>query len=45
MSIEPGAAAIAFGLMVILTMLSANAFDPKLIWDRLRQSDSNSPVP
>ena len=45
MSIEPGAAAIAFGLMVILTMLSANAFDPKLIWDRLRQSGSNSPVP
>ena len=45
MSIEPGAAAIAFGLMVILTMLSAHAFDPKLIWDRLSQSDPNSTSP
>lgn len=44
MSIEPGAAAIAFGLMVILTMLSAHAFDPKLIWDRLRTTNSNSPA-
>lgn len=44
MSIEPGAAAIAFGLMVILTMLSAHAFDPKLIWDRLRNPESNSPA-
>ncbi|MDB2674043.1 paraquat-inducible protein A [Akkermansiaceae bacterium] len=42
MSIEPGAAAIAFGLMVILTMLSAHAFDPKLIWDRVRQTNQNS---
>lgn len=39
MTIRPGAAAIAFGLMVILTMFSAHAFDPKLIWDRLRDSD------
>ncbi len=45
MSIEPGVAAIAFGLMVILTMLSAHAFDPKLIWDRLRNPESNSPAP
>ena len=37
MSIRPGAAAIAFGVMVILTMLSAHAFDPKLIWDQLRK--------
>lgn len=38
MSIQPGAAAIAFGLVVILTMLAAHAFDPRLIWDRLRDS-------
>lgn len=38
MTIEPGAAAIAFGLMVIFTMLSAHAFDPRLIWDRIRES-------
>ncbi len=36
-SIEPGGAAIAFGLMVILTMISAHSFDPKLIWDRARE--------
>jgi len=45
MSIEPGAAAIAFALMVILTMLSAHAFDPKLIWDRLRKKQINPPKP
>ena len=45
MSIEPGAAAIAFGLMVVLTMLSAHAFDPKLIWDRLRKTQVNPPKP
>ncbi|MGJ8696498.1 MAG: paraquat-inducible protein A [Verrucomicrobiaceae bacterium] len=34
MSIHQGSAAVAFGLMVILTMLAAHAFDPRLIWDR-----------
>ena len=38
MAIQPGPAAIAFGLMVILTMFSAHAFDPRLIWDRIRNS-------
>ncbi|RDH82633.1 MAG: paraquat-inducible membrane protein A [endosymbiont of Galathealinum brachiosum] len=32
-SIEAGPAGLAFAAMVILTMLSAMAFDPKLIWD------------
>ena len=36
MSIAAGPAAVAFGLMVILTMFAAHAFEPKLIWDRLR---------
>lgn len=43
MSIEPGTAAIAFGIMVILTMLSAHAFDPKLIWDRIRKNQVTHP--
>lgn len=43
MSIQPGVAAIAFGLMVILTMLAAHAFDPRLIWDRLRESSTKNP--
>jgi paraquat-inducible protein A len=33
-SIKPGPAALAFALSVIFTMLSAQAFDPRLIWDR-----------
>lgn len=32
-SIEPGPAALAFALSVIFTMFSAQAFDPRLIWD------------
>lgn len=33
-TINPGAAAIFFALSVIFTMLSAQAFDPRLIWDK-----------
>jgi len=32
-TIVPGLGAIAFGSVVVLTMLSAMAFDPRLIWD------------
>lgn len=32
-TIEPAPGAIAFGLVVILTMISALSFDPRLIWD------------
>lgn len=31
--IEPGPGAAAFGAVVVLTMLSAQSFDPRLIWD------------
>jgi paraquat-inducible protein A len=33
MSITPGPAALAFATVVILTMLAAMTFDPRLIWD------------
>ncbi|WP_245682232.1 paraquat-inducible protein A [Billgrantia gudaonensis] len=33
MSITPGPAALAFGGVVVLTMLAAMTFDPRLIWD------------
>ncbi len=33
MSIYPGAAAMAFGGVVVVTMLAAMSFDPRLIWD------------
>ena len=37
--ITPGAAAIAFGGVVIATMLAAESFDPRLIWDQLADDD------
>lgn len=36
MSIRPGPAALAFASVVILTMLAAHAFDPRLLWDAAR---------
>jgi len=38
--ITPGTAAVAFGGVVIVTMLAAHAFDPRLIWDELGESDA-----
>jgi len=32
--IRPGPAAVAFASMVIVTMLAAESFDPRLIWDQ-----------
>lgn len=32
-SIEPGPGAIAFGAVVVLTMLATQSFDPRLTWD------------
>lgn len=37
LSITAGSAAIAFGGVVIVTMLSAESFDPRLIWDHLEE--------
>ena len=36
--ITPGPAAIAFGGVVVVTMLAAESFDPRLIWDHLGES-------
>lgn len=36
--IEPGPGAAAFGAVVVLTMLSAQAFDPRLIWDAAEEA-------
>ena len=35
--IRPGSAALAFSAVVIMTMLAAESFDPRLIWDQSRQ--------
>ena len=32
-TIDPGIGAVAFGGVVILTMLAAETFDPRLMWD------------
>jgi paraquat-inducible protein A len=39
MRITPGVASVAFGGVVIVTMLAAEAFDPRLIWDQLADED------
>jgi paraquat-inducible protein A len=37
MVIEVGVGAVAFGAVVVLTMLAAMAFDPRLIWDNMEK--------
>ncbi len=37
MVIEVGVGAVAFGTVVVLTMLAAMAFDPRLIWDNMEK--------
>jgi paraquat-inducible protein A len=36
-TIEPMPGAIFFGAVVVLTMLAAESFDPRLIWDRIEE--------
>jgi len=38
-TIEAGMGAVFFGGVVVLTMLSAESFDPRLIWDRAGHND------
>lgn len=38
-AIQPGPAALAFALSVMFTMLSAQAFDPRLIWDSIENDE------
>ncbi len=38
-TIEAGPGAVAFAAVVILTMLSAMCFDPRLIWDAVERDD------
>jgi paraquat-inducible protein A len=35
MAVSPGPGALAFAGVVVLTMLAAMSFDPRLLWDRL----------
>ncbi len=40
--IEPGAGALSFAAVVVLTMFAARTFDPRLIWDALEPSPSQT---
>lgn len=40
-SIEPGLGGAAFACVVILTMLAALTFDPRLIWDNTESADDH----
>lgn len=39
--VEPGTGAIAFGAMVVLTMMAAQSFDPRLMWDAASKPGSS----
>lgn len=38
--VDPGPGAIAFGAMVVLTMMAAQSFDPRLMWDAAAARES-----
>ncbi len=38
-TIAPGPGAVAFAMMVVATMLAANCFDPRLVWDSLEPTN------
>jgi len=37
-TMEPGPGAFAFGAVVVLSMLAAQSFDPRLLWDAAGQN-------
>lgn len=41
-TVRPESGAIAFGAVVVLTMLASMSFDPRLIWDPVDAHDSNA---
>ena len=38
-TIDPGIAATCFAAVVVITIFAAEAFDPRLIWDRIGRSE------
>ena len=39
LNVRPGIAALTFAISVVLTMIAAMTFDPRLLWDKLESSD------
>jgi paraquat-inducible protein A len=44
LSITAGTAAIAFGGVVVVTILAAESFDPRLIWDQMEEEDMQEAI-
>lgn len=44
MTIKPGPGALAFAGVVVLTMLAAMRFEPRLLWDRLDEMNATPPT-
>ena len=44
-SVTPSNGALAFGAVVVLTMLATMSFDPRLIWDSARKKESHGRAP
>jgi len=42
--IRPGIAALSFAGVVIVTMVAAESFDSRLIWDAMEENNDNSPT-
>ncbi|NIF20653.1 membrane integrity-associated transporter subunit PqiA [Candidatus Pantoea multigeneris] len=43
MSVSPALGALLFALVVIITMIAAITFDPRLCWDRLQEPQTKEP--
>ncbi|XXN64505.1 membrane integrity-associated transporter subunit PqiA [Enterobacter ludwigii] len=43
MSVYPAPGALLFAMVVILTMFAAMTFDPRLLWDRQRETERKEP--
>jgi paraquat-inducible protein A len=41
-TVEPGIGATAFAAVVVVTMIAATAFDPRLIWDAMETPGERS---
>ena len=42
LTIAPGIAALSFAGVVIVTMIAAESFDPRLIWDEMEEKNSDN---
>ena len=40
-TIEPGVGATSFAAVVVLTMVAAMSFDPRLIWDSMEEKNEH----